>query len=185
MPVLLTIALAGCMNPKWVKGGATDMDFARDRAECQHEIPIAEANYNMALRSRGHSAAVTQVEADSAASSMFKASLMRLCLIARGYRQIDMEQVSAIQQYVPSPPAIDTAPLRLSRPEKIAWVRLVAQKNDCAPVDDITGADYAGDRASYRISCSDGRRLELACDFTSAIDELNEGVCRVLRPPID
>ena len=33
--------------------------------------------------------------------------LLRLCLFSRGYRQVDMQELTGIQSYVPLPPGED------------------------------------------------------------------------------
>jgi hypothetical protein len=107
---LFALLLAGCAQAMWGKEGVTASEIARDVAECQSELPLAEANYDEAFLSRGYSTALERLRDDPNAYGMYKASLMRLCLLSRGYRHVDMQELSAIQQYVPLPPSVDPAP---------------------------------------------------------------------------
>ncbi len=101
---VIMVFLAGCAQTTGGKAGASGNDLAREAAECQTEIPAAEASYTEALTSRGYTAALEHMRNDPAAHSMFLASLMRLCLLSRGYKQVDLDELIAIQQYVPAPP---------------------------------------------------------------------------------
>jgi hypothetical protein len=107
--LLAALALGGCAEPAtWGKVGATQTDAARDIEQCRTEIPLAEQNYAEALTSRGYNVALERVQADPQAYAMYRADLMRLCLLSRGYRRVDMQELTEIQRLVPLPP--DTAP---------------------------------------------------------------------------
>ena len=107
--LLAALALGGCAEPAlWGKTGATQNDVARAITECNSEIPLAEQNYAEALISRGYNVALERVQADPQAYAMYRADLMRLCLLSRGYRRVDMQELTEIQRLVPLPP--DTAP---------------------------------------------------------------------------
>lgn len=171
--VLVTFYVAACATPVWKNDLATPADFERDRLECQGEIPIAEANYAMVLAARGYGGAVKQMNEDSAAKAMFRANLIRLCLLARGYRQLDMERLGPIQQHVPEPPPMYSAPMRMSAAEKMEWIRMIAERNECGVISEVAVTVRAAGEETYRLACAGGKILELACDFTRAIHDVD------------
>jgi hypothetical protein len=105
---LIGLSLAGCAQTTGGKAGASADDLARETAECQNEIPAAEASYAEALTRRGYTAALDNMRSDAAAHRMFLTSLMRLCLLSRGYKHVDMDALSAIEQSVPAPPTSES-----------------------------------------------------------------------------
>ena len=69
----------------WVKEGATEAGFERDKAQCQYEAAAATANYNTGPTARGYSGAVAQGIGEGIAIGMRQAELIQLCLQAKGY----------------------------------------------------------------------------------------------------
>ena len=102
------LSLTGCAQTMWGKDGVTSADVARDVEQCQSELPKAEASYEEAFVTRGYTIALERVRADPAAYAMYRADLMRLCLLSLGYKRVDMEELVAIQRYVPTPPPEDS-----------------------------------------------------------------------------
>lgn len=80
------MALTGCApNYMWVKEGATQSEFDRDKAQCQYEASSSMANYNTGPTARGASGAAAQGIGEGIAIGMRKAELIQLCLQAKGY----------------------------------------------------------------------------------------------------
>ena len=102
---MLVLGCAGCVQAMWGKPGATASDVQQDVQQCRLELPKAEANYEEAFVARGYTVALERLRADPAAYAMYRADLLRLCLFSRGYRQVDMQELTGIRGHVPLPPA--------------------------------------------------------------------------------
>jgi hypothetical protein len=102
---MLVLGVSGCASaPPWGKPAATADEVEQAMQQCRSELPQAEANYQDAFASRGHTVALDRVREDPQAYAMYRADLLRLCLSSRGHRQADMRQLLGVQRFVPLPP---------------------------------------------------------------------------------
>lgn len=79
MMVTCALALAGCAsNVRWVRPGATAIEFDQDRLRCEYEAELAIAN---APVGSGTGAAI----ASGISTGLKKVELMTLCLQTKGW----------------------------------------------------------------------------------------------------
>lgn len=78
--LMLAVVISGCVTPKptvWYKGGATQEEFAKDKAQCEYEVESSV---------RGPVTSGLQTEIGRAYDmAQQKRKLMDLCLKAKGY----------------------------------------------------------------------------------------------------
>lgn len=190
--------LAGCAhhNMMWVKDGATQADFDRDRAQCIYESAAATGSYNPSgSTARSTGGAIAQGIGDGIAIGLRRQEIAILCMQARGYRQVPIGTAGVVPAVAtdsasPAPPypvqpatysdprANMNAPVE---PPKAAppqagpsafTVERMAREQAChdQPVARLvtTGAGFE----TYTVSCKDGDALSLRCEI---------GNCRVLK----
>jgi hypothetical protein len=77
--------LAGCAQSVWVRPGATQSDFAHDRAVCDYQSELGTPDIN-SYNGRGTvSDAIASGIADGIAEGLRKGTLMNKCMVANGW----------------------------------------------------------------------------------------------------
>lgn len=87
--------LAGCAQTVWVKPGATESDFAHDRAVCDYQSELATPSTNIYNSAGSMNDAIADGIASGIADGIRKGTLMQKCMIANGW----------VLQRVKAPPA--------------------------------------------------------------------------------
>jgi len=81
-----SVALLGCALPTWTRPDTTQADFDRDAAQCKYEAVAATSGYGTGPTARSTSGAFSQGLGEGIAAGMKQGELIRLCMMARGYR---------------------------------------------------------------------------------------------------
>jgi hypothetical protein len=79
------LLLAGCASSVWVKPGATQSDFAQDRAVCDYQSEMGTPDINGYNGRGGMNDAIASGIADGIASGIRKGTLMNKCMVAHGW----------------------------------------------------------------------------------------------------
>lgn len=88
----LALLSACAANYMWVKDGATQADFDRDRAQCLYEANLATASYSTGPTARGYGNAAAQGFGEGMAMAIRQGELGVLCMQARGYSKAPLAQ---------------------------------------------------------------------------------------------
>src|SRR5262245_4348150 len=92
--ILVTLAvMSGCAKKMWMKDGATQDEFARDRYQCIQEskVPYSQAYVN-------------QYFGASSQGVGFNKTLFQACMEAQGYRLVEEQSEPASSQRTPWQP---------------------------------------------------------------------------------
>lgn len=180
------LALTGCAhhNMMWVKEGATQADFERDRSQCIYESAAATGSYNPSgATARTYSGAIAQGIGDGIAIGLRRAEIAVLCMQARGYRQVPIgtagvTPAAAPPYSAPDPRESMNRPVTPEPPHTVLvgrWsynVERTAREEKCHDTPVARLASDVGDAEMYSVRCADGSTLMLRCD---------SGNCRVLK----
>ena len=90
---IVVFIVSGCTpNYVWVKNGATQADFERDKSQCIYEAASATANYNTGPTLRGIGSAAGQGFGEGIAIGLRRNKLVLLCLQAKGYSKQPIQE---------------------------------------------------------------------------------------------
>lgn len=157
----LLVVLTGCATPTghkymWMKNGASQADFDRDKAQCNYEAVAATASYSTGPTARTSSGAFVQGFGEGMARGIRQNELIELCLTARGYSKAPVGSSAAMP------------PLNMDSETRKKLVQLVAERNGCTSVRDVNLDKLEGAVETYKTTCSD-RTIEISCKFDGPV----------------
>lgn len=168
------MALAGCAHQQtmWVRDGATQADFERDRAQCVYEANAATASYSSGPTRRSMSGAIAQGIEDGITIGLRQRELAMLCMKARGYAEVPIGYLPPEPAPPPQPVPTQDPPHQVIQGRWSYNVETVARQARCHDQPVARRATEVGESEIYSVRCGDGSTLMVRCD---------DGNCRVLR----
>lgn len=95
------ITLTGCAQGVWMRDGATESNFAQEKAICEYQIE-SNTSDNYVPTQQKLAAAMSEALAQGIATAVRQARLLNLCMTAQGWTLV---------QQATSPPPTATAPV--------------------------------------------------------------------------